>query len=69
MTNDQIREIFLANGFTVKDGQTNLKPYVYEAARVLINATLEEAATKCDEYTRHQYFPTRHLAEEIRSLK
>lgn len=46
MTDEQIREIFLANGFTVKEGQTDLKPYVYAAARELINATLEEAALK-----------------------
>lgn len=36
MTNDQIRAVFLANGFTVKEGQTDLKPYVYAAARALL---------------------------------
>jgi len=32
----QIRDVFLANGFTVKEGQTDLKPYVYEAAEALL---------------------------------
>ena len=41
MNNDQIREIFIANGFTVKEGQTDLKPYVYEAARALLEAALK----------------------------
>lgn len=35
-TNAQIREVFLANGFTIKPGQDDLKPYVYEAARDLL---------------------------------
>jgi hypothetical protein len=38
MTNEQIREIFLANGFTIKEGLTDLKPYVYAAARALLDA-------------------------------
>ena len=33
----EIREVFLVNGFTVKDGQTDLKPYVYAAAHALLN--------------------------------
>jgi hypothetical protein len=36
MTDDDIREVFLANGFAIKEGQTDLKPYVYAAARALI---------------------------------
>lgn len=35
-TDAQIREVFLANGFTVKEGQTDLKPYVFQAARALL---------------------------------
>lgn len=38
MTDEQIREIFMAHGFTVKDGQADLKPYVYAAARALLAA-------------------------------
>lgn len=31
-----IREVFLRNGFTIKDGHDDLKPYVYAAARELL---------------------------------
>ena len=41
LTDAQIREVFLANGFTIKDGQTDLKPYVYQAARALLSAGKE----------------------------
>lgn len=37
LSDSDIREIFLAHGFTIKNGQTDLKPYVYEAARALIS--------------------------------
>lgn len=40
VSKDLIRKVFLENGFTVKEGQTDLKPYVYEAAHALLNATL-----------------------------
>lgn len=36
MTNDQIREILLANGFTIKPGHNDLKPYVYGAVHALL---------------------------------
>jgi hypothetical protein len=36
MTKDQIRDIFMAHGFAIKEGQTDLKPYVYDAARALL---------------------------------
>ena len=39
MNRDQIRDIFLRNGFTIKDGQTDLKPYVYAAAEELLELT------------------------------
>src|SRR5690606_12974424 len=32
-----IKEIFMEHGFTIKDGQTDLKPYVYDAALALLN--------------------------------
>lgn len=35
----RIRDIFLANGFTIKEGLDDLKPYVYQAAYELIDAT------------------------------
>ena len=33
---DVIREVFMAHGFMIKEGQTDLKPYVYAAARALL---------------------------------
>lgn len=35
LTDEQIKEIMLANGFNIKDGLTDLKPYVYAAARAI----------------------------------
>ena len=35
---DRIREIFMEHGFTVKEGQTDLKQYVYDAADALLRA-------------------------------
>lgn len=35
MNNDRIKDIALANGFTIKDGLTDLKPYVYDFAKAL----------------------------------
>ena len=40
MTNEQIKEIALANGFKLKeqpDGTKDLNPYVYDFARALID--------------------------------
>lgn len=53
MTDDQIRAIFLENGFTIKEGMTDLKPYVYQAARALLATggqaqALAEKAAKYD---------------------
>lgn len=36
LSDDQIRAVFMAHGFTIKEGQTDLKPYVYAAARALL---------------------------------
>ncbi|NLX17399.1 MAG: hypothetical protein GXY45_10595 [Ramlibacter sp.] len=38
MTRDEIRNILLAHGYTIKSGQADLMPYVYEAAEALIAA-------------------------------
>ena len=43
MTKDQIRQIFLAHGFTIKEGQTDLKQYVYDAAEALLKASVQQA--------------------------
>ena len=39
----RIREIFMAHGFTVKEGQTDLKQYVYDAAEALLRAARDPA--------------------------
>jgi hypothetical protein len=36
LTREQIREVFMAHGFTIKEGQTDLKQYVYDAAHALL---------------------------------
>ena len=36
ITDKQIREVFLAHGFTIKPGCDDLKPYVYAAAKALL---------------------------------
>ena len=46
MNRDKIREIFLKNGFTVKEGQTDLKEYVYQAAEELLAEAVAEATTR-----------------------
>ena len=40
---NRIREIFMAHGFTVKEGQTDLKQYVYDAADALLRAASDPA--------------------------
>jgi hypothetical protein len=44
LTKDQIRAILMDHGFTIKEGQTDLKPYVYRAAGALIEAALAAQA-------------------------
>lgn len=41
---EQIRAVFLRNGFSVKDGQTDLKPYVYAAAEELLRLAAQQPA-------------------------
>ena len=36
LSDEQIKAVFLANGFTIKPGCDDLKPYVYAAARALL---------------------------------
>lgn len=49
ISRDRIREIFLANGFVIKEGLTDLRPYVYAAAEALIAECrkAEQAAERC----------------------
>jgi hypothetical protein len=46
MTKDQIRTVFMQRGFTIKEGQSDLKDYVYEAADDLIRLVREEEAAR-----------------------
>jgi hypothetical protein len=58
MDNGQIRAIFMAHGFTVKDGQADLKPYVYAAAQALLAAERERCVQSLvDEATRFAAMP------------
>lgn len=41
MTKDEIRAVFLAHGFTIKDGETDLKPYVFNAATELLRVAYQ----------------------------
>jgi hypothetical protein len=36
VSDDTIRAVFIANGFEIKPGYNDLKPYVYAAARALL---------------------------------
>ena len=42
LTDKEITEIMLANGFTIKDGCDNLKPYVFQAVRAIERRILGE---------------------------
>lgn len=46
MRKAQIREIFMQAGFTIKEGQSDLKPYVYDAAYELLSARDEQTLAK-----------------------
>jgi len=48
ITKREIREIFLKNGFKIKEGQTDLMPYVYDAAKELIEKSIEKVITVID---------------------
>lgn len=82
-SNAEIRDVMLANGFTIKDGCDDLKPYVYQAARELLRryggpvsvqaqALSEVWRTNADEafeYGRHTEAATlRECADEIEAL-
>jgi hypothetical protein len=41
LTRDRIREILMQHGFTIKEGQIDLKPYVYDAVAVILEAARE----------------------------
>lgn len=57
---DAIRRVFMAHGFTIKDGQTDLKPYVYEAAEALLRE-LSPAVAVPDGYALVPIEPTEEM--------
>jgi hypothetical protein len=42
ISDERIREVFMAHGFTIKPGCDDLKPYVYAAARALLAEAVKE---------------------------
>jgi len=44
LSDEQIKAIFMKNGFTIKEGQSDLKPYVYAAAHAILAASHQPAA-------------------------
>lgn len=42
LSDEKIREIFISNGFTIKDGHSDLKSYVFNAARAIEKAVFEK---------------------------
>ena len=51
----RIREIFMAHGFTVKEGQTDLKQYVYDAADALLRAARAPADSVLEDAARYRF--------------
>ena len=52
---DRIREIFMAHSFTVKEGQTDLKQYVYDAAEALLRAARAQADSVQEDAARYRW--------------
>ena len=66
---DRIREIFMAHGFTVKEGQTDLKQYVYDAADALLRATRAPADSVLEDAARWQALPAFFEEYQIDAMK
>ncbi len=69
MTHDQIRDIFLAHGFTIKEGQTDLKDYVYSAARALLAERDKQLSTFCQYCGGNDEIPQDHCTDCQRPTK
>lgn len=65
LTDEQIRKIFMANGFTVKPGLTDLKAYVYEAARAIESAACADRDARIAQLEQRN----RDLYEDVRRFK
>lgn len=64
-TKDKIRHIFLNKGFTIKEGQPDLKPYVYEAAEALLKEFQVKSPTPT---TQEMFQEVDHLTPEENAL-
>lgn len=42
LSDEEIRDVMLSNGFTIKEGYADLKPYVFQAVRAIEQAILEK---------------------------
>jgi hypothetical protein len=56
LSDDEIRALFIAAGFTVKDGHADLKPYVYAAARAVERAVVSRLAAMGGELPEPTYY-------------
>ena len=68
ITRDQIRDIFMSNGFTIKDGQTDLKDYVFAAAEELISLSRSQSPVSVPD-ERYQHLSELYHAQEKRLFK
>ncbi|AMC34788.1 hypothetical protein [Janthinobacterium sp. B9-8] len=55
LKNEEIKRIFLENGFSVKEGESDLKPYVYQAARALLAGVEAELAALQQDVARYRW--------------
>jgi hypothetical protein len=56
VSKDDIREIFMRNGFTIKEGQDDLKPYVFAAAYDLLIFAHGETKPNIDHLLNQEIF-------------
>lgn len=64
LSDADIREVFMAYGFTIKDGQTDLKPYVFAAARALLSRAAQVQADAGDA-ARYRWLKAQYLAADF----
>lgn len=55
VTDADIRKIFIAAGFTIKEGQADLKPYVYTAAHALLDRAAVQGSEDKRDAERYRY--------------
>jgi hypothetical protein len=68
MSDDVIREIFMRHGFTIKNGQDDLKPYVYAAARAILAVQSTDAGAVSQPLIAEAVPSQSDIAKKIRAL-